>query len=374
MRVINHLADFSSLGGVQSYIYGLCNKFPENYCIYNSGSEVLDIYRNKSIEYKKLFSFKFFFNRTREIFIVHNLILSKKWILIYFLLRIKGCEVIYHEHGSAWSNPQKNKDRYNKRIIKYKKIIVNSDATKYLLNNFYKVDTNLKVLRSPIFIYEEILNNKKNSVDRKVDKTKKDKLIIGYIGRLAFHKNPSFLIALALQLKEKYEEKVELHFVGSGPERNNLQNLCKEKNIDSIFWGRVKDRREGLSKWKYCIVPSIREPLGLIPGEMAIQNILTFSSKVDGLRELYPIDCNYLLIDMKKNKKSDNSNIQFLPKYNDFGYNYYPNVSQCVEKIINLNKNHDKYIELLIKHRNFIKKNFDISKHSEELREFVFKS
>ena len=52
--IINHIADFSSLGGVQSYIYGLCNKFPENYFIYNSGTEVLDIYKSKSIKFKKI--------------------------------------------------------------------------------------------------------------------------------------------------------------------------------------------------------------------------------------------------------------------------------------------------------------------------------
>ena len=137
--IINHIADFSSLGGVQSYIYGLCNKFPESYCIYNIGNEVLDIYKNKSIKYQNLFSLKFLLSRNKKVFVAHNLILSKKWMMIYFLLKIKGCQVIYHEHGTAWSNPRKNKDRYKKRINKYNKIIVNSEATRHLLKNFYKI-------------------------------------------------------------------------------------------------------------------------------------------------------------------------------------------------------------------------------------------
>ena len=369
--IINHLADFSSLGGVQSYIYGLCNKFPENYCIYNTGGEVLDIYKNKSIEYKKLFSLKFLFSRNKKVFVIHNIILSKKWILIFFLLKIKGSQVIYHEHGTAWSNPRKNKVRYNKRIIKYNKIIVNSEATKYLLHNFYKIDKNLKVLKSPIFIYEKIFD-KKNLIGRNIKESKNDKLIIGYIGRLEAHKNPFFLIEIALRIKEKYNKSIKLHFVGSGPERSKLQKYCKEKNIDSVFWGRVKDRRKALSDWKFCIVPSIREPLGLIPGEMALENILTLSSKVDGLQELYPKECNYLLIDMIKDKNGFNSNIQFLPEYNDFSENYYPDISQCTEKIMNLNNNDTEYIKLIQKHKNFIKKNFDISKHSKELTNFIY--
>ena len=47
MKVINHIADFSSLGGVQSYLYGLNNKFPKEYQLYNISNKILDIYDNK---------------------------------------------------------------------------------------------------------------------------------------------------------------------------------------------------------------------------------------------------------------------------------------------------------------------------------------
>lgn len=373
MQIINHVADFSSLGGVQSYIYGLCNKYPKSYRIYNSGSEVLDIYKNNSIEYKKLFSLKFLFSSGKQIFILHNLILSKKWIFIFLLLKIKRNRIIYHEHGTAWSNPKKNKSKYIKRLLKIDSVIVNSNATKYLINSFYKAHNRLIVLRSPIFIYENIFDAK-DLVRKNNQRKKASRLKIGFIGRLALHKNPLFLIELALLLKEKYEETVELQFVGSGPERKSLQIYCKEKKIDAKFWGRVQDRREVLSDWEYCIVPSIREPLGLIPGEMALQNILTFSSKVDGLQELYPIDCNYLLIDMKKNNNKNNANIQYLPNKNDFGKNFYPDIKQCAEKIINLKNNKDQYNFLLTKHKEYIENNFDIKNHSRDLRKFIMEN
>ena len=285
-------------------------------------------------------------------------------------MRIKGCQIIYHEHGTAWSNPQKNKDRYKKRITKYKKIIVNSDATKYLLKHFYKVDNYLKVLRSPVFIYEDLIYDKV-IFKLKIKKNRNDKIIIGYIGRLDSHKNPNFLIELTYHLKEKYHKSIELHFVGSGPEKENLQKICKEKKLILFFGEELKTEEGSYLNGIFCIVPSIREPLGLIPGEMALQNILTLSSKVDGLQELYPKECNYLLIDMKKNKKSNNSNIQFLPKHNEFGKNFFPDVDQCAAKIINLNKDIFQYSDLIKKHKIFIKKNFDILKHSEKLKDLL---
>ena len=58
MNKINHIADFSSLGGVQTYLYSLKKSYPNNYSLYNLGNNVLDIYReNKVHEFKNIFSF-----------------------------------------------------------------------------------------------------------------------------------------------------------------------------------------------------------------------------------------------------------------------------------------------------------------------------
>ncbi len=373
MNVINHIADFSSLGGVQSYLYGLNNKFPKEYKLYNISNKILDIYNNKTnlVDYKKLFSFRFLLSKNKQIFIVHNLILSKKWLFIYYLLKIKGCNIIYHEHGIAWHDPIKNKKKYIKRISKVNKIIVNSKATCKLLEDYYDISKSIKIMRSPIFIYEELLKEKTNEIfDLKNKKQKK--LKIGFIGRLSTHKNPIFLIEVALILKEKYKKDIELNFVGSGPLRNELEIICKKNNLNAFFFGRILNRREVISEWEFCIIPSIREPLGLVPGEMALFNTLTFSSKVDGLKEMYPDECSLLLIDMIKNNEVNNPNIQYLPQFHKFDKNFYPDKEQCVKKIIKLNKDKNLYKSLLEKHKTFIKTKFDISRHSHELASFAF--
>jgi len=373
MNVINHIADFASLGGVQSYLYGLNNKFPKEYRLYNVSNKILDIYNNKSnlVDYKKLFSFRFLLSKNKQIFIVHNLILSKKWLFIYYLLKIKGCKIIYHEHGTAWYDPKKNKKKYIKRISKVNKIIVNSKATCKLLQDFYDITKSIKILRSPIFIYEELFKEKTNEIFEFKNKKQKN-LKIGFIGRLSPHKNPNFLIEVALILKEKYKKNIELNFVGSGPLKKELEVICKKKNLNAIFLGRILNRREVISEWDFCIIPSIREPLGLVPGEMALFNTLTFSSKVDGLKEMYPDECNLLLIDMIKNNEVNNPNIQYLPQLHKFDKNFYPDIDQCAKKIIKLNKDKNLYKTLLEKHKTFIKTKFDISLHSHELKSFAF--
>ena len=50
-------------------------------------------------------------------------------------------------------------------------------------------------------------------------------------------------------------------------------------------------------------MPSIREPLGLVQGEMALLNTICLSSDIDGIPEMYPDSCNFLKIKMLKLKK-----------------------------------------------------------------------
>ena len=258
----------------------------------------MDIFKEKngSLKFINIFSLRFILtNFKNQTFIVHNMILSKKWFLIITLLKIKKCKVFYHEHGTAWSSPKKNKLIYKKRISKINKVIVNSNATKLLLEKIYGIKDEIQLLRSPICIYEE-LNKKIKKLEMCSNRKINEVLKIGFIGRLEAHKNPQFLIHLSKNLKENFDIDSRLHFVGSGTAFNSLKRLCLEMKVEAKFHGRVPSRRLICEEWDFCIVPSIREPLGLVPGEMSFFNLLTFSSNVDGLSELYPESCQCLLI------------------------------------------------------------------------------
>ena len=380
MNKINHIADFSSLGGVQTYLYSLKKSYPNNYSLYNLGNNVLDIYKdNKVYKFKNIFSLSTFLTlKKNSIFIVHNLILSKKWIIIKLILKLRNCRIIYHEHGIAWHNPSRDKIKYKKRIEKLEKIIVNSKATKILLESFYKIDNVIKILSSPICIYEELNNAYKIGLCNKEINEPREEIIIGFIGRLEEHKNPQFLIKLAKNLRDKHKKEIQIEFIGSGTIKDNLKSKCISDNIKATFCGRVFSRRDTVKRWDFCIVPSIREPLGLVPGEMALLDTITLSSKVDGLFEMYPSSCNFLLIEMKKNHFDENNllnkkdNYQYLPDKNSLEKGYSPSVEDCVNKINYLLENKEKKDDLLLKHKIFIRENFDISIHSTQLYNYIF--
>ena len=95
---IYHIADFSSLGGVQTYLLSLGKNYPDLHSLLNVGRINIDIfgdYKNKN--FINFFSIKFLFcDMEEKKFIVHNLILSKKWVIIRLILALKKCEIIYH--------------------------------------------------------------------------------------------------------------------------------------------------------------------------------------------------------------------------------------------------------------------------------------
>ena len=118
----------------------------------------------------------------------------------------------------------------------------------------------------------------------------------------------------------------------------------------------------------FCNFPSIREPLGLIQGEMALLNKLCISSNIDGIPELYPPSTNELLINMNKIKNDakaskKNQNYQLINQINKFDFDYYPDIEDCSNKLIRLINNPKLCKSLLRKHQSYIKSNFSIEKH-----------
>ena len=199
---------------------------------------------------------------------------------------------------------------------------------------------------------------------------------MGYIGRLEKHKNPVFLLKTANYLKSNYRLDVEVEFIGSGPEKEYLETFAIKSDVYVKFHGLVKKRSKFIKKWDFVIFPSLREPLGLVQGEMPLLNKLCLSSNIDGIPELYPPSTPELLINMVKNNKdmTDNkscNNYQFINQLNKFDKNYYPDVKDCSIKIIRLINNPNLCKSLLEKHRKFIYKNFSIEKHFSKLNKIL---
>ena len=144
-------------------------------------------------------------------------------------------------------------------------------------------------------------------------------------------------------MRKKHNILVKIEFIGKGPELNKLKKDAYKFDIESEFFGLVKNRRSVVKKWHFAIVPSFREPLGLVQGEMAIMDTLCLSSDIDGIPELYPKDCEFLKIRMIKNKKlaDEFDNFQYCPSLGIFDKGYEPDVKDCSNKIAYLIQNPD---------------------------------
>ena len=133
--MLNHISDFGSLGGVQTYLYSLKRKRPKKINLI-SIRKPLNIYLNKNRQKKEiriLTRIKTIFCLLRNRNICHNLILSNKWPLYVIFLKLFNKKIIYHEHGVAWHNPNRDQKKYLNRIKNIDYLIVNSNATKKLL-------------------------------------------------------------------------------------------------------------------------------------------------------------------------------------------------------------------------------------------------
>lgn len=377
MKQINHLSDFGSLGGVQSYLFGLKIFSKENIALF-SIKKPIDIYNSENKKNKKIKSLLMNCSslfKKKEIFVFHNLILSKIWPILEKSQKFFKKPIIYFEHGTAWHNPEKFLEKYRRRISKVDCIIVNSNATKLLLKNIYGVNKKINVMRSPIYIYE---NNKlnKNNFQENITKNfnRNDIIKLGYLGRLEKHKNPKFLLEIAKYLEEFYYLKIEVDFIGSGSQHKSLEILSREMNVSANFLGVVENRIKHLKYWDFAIFPSTREPLGLVQGEMALMNKLCLSSNIDGIPEVYPSSTPELLIDMIKsdsNKNDLQNNYQFIHQLNKFDNNFYPDMQDCARKIIKLIENPKLYDTLLKKYKKFLYANFSIENHNKELNKVL---
>lgn len=95
----------------------------------------------------------------------------------------------------------------------------------------------------------------------------KNKYKIITVGKLIKQKRIDFIIEAIKKLSNKYSN-LSLTIIGEGPEKNNLENLCKELEINQKveFLGQI-DNSEVLSqmqKSNIFILPSINEGFGIV--------------------------------------------------------------------------------------------------------------
>lgn len=184
-------------------------------------------------------------------------------------------QIVYYEHGASWIESKNSPCRaYLKSMDK---IIANSHAAKRLLELKWGIESPIVVLENPL---KSDIPTAKEA--KKFPTTRP--LHLGYIGRLI----PLKGISLLLHAIRGLPFPVTLSIAGDGDEKEHLQQEAKRLQIDSFvhFIGCIQDVHQFYSKIDILIVPSIREPLGLVAQEAALCGCPVIASLVDGLPEV----------------------------------------------------------------------------------------
>ena len=291
MRKVIHLISLTGrMGGVQQ-AFSFYFKFAQNHSNFKhyifSKNNIdkkwgkFNNFFNIKYSFLRLFYYLFFQN---SIFYLHNKLSSKS--ISYLLKFLPSKRIIYHEHGLAWTHKTKHEiKRYQINANLTKKIIVNSIATKNLLIKKFKIKEDKLTLA--------YYGYRVPKITKKIFKNKNKKIYVGFIGRFEIFKGVHSLISAANLLKNK---NIEFHIGGDGYLAEELKKIANG-NKKIKFKGEILNPINFIKKLDILVVPSIREPLGLINIEAGLCKVPVIASNVDGIPEVIRNNYSGILID-----------------------------------------------------------------------------
>jgi glycosyltransferase involved in cell wall biosynthesis len=183
---------------------------------------------------------------------------------------------IHYEHGTSWyEHPI---DDAMKILERADKIIAASFAAKRMLE--------LKWFKAPQAKIVVNRNALPTSRTQTGPRSTNEFLHIGFAGRFHPVKAPWTVVETTAALV-KNGTKVHAFFAGKGQLLEETKKLAQDLNVSQhcSFLGLVSDMPAFYRKLDYLIVPSIREPFGLVPVEAMAQRCIPIVCNVDGLVE-----------------------------------------------------------------------------------------
>ncbi|MDR1056215.1 MAG: glycosyltransferase [Prevotellaceae bacterium] len=212
--------------------------------------------------------------------IVHLSINTLSYSELIFEALKHGCKVIVHSHSSnnAGSRITMILHKINKFLLRDKpitRIAVSKIAGQWLFGK-----------HKPFSVYPNGVNTDKFSFDliareliRKEYNIKKDEILIGHIGHLAYPKNQSFLIKIMFKLLN-INKNYKLMLVGDGADKKNLIALAQKFEIEDsiIFAGAQTHTNNFYCAFDIFAFPSFFEGFGNVVLEAQVSGLPTIVS------------------------------------------------------------------------------------------------
>ena len=183
---------------------------------------------------------------------------------------------IHYEHGTCWYEHPRGEAL--EILERADAIIAASYAAKRMLELRW-----FKEPRDKIVVNRNALPESRAQIGQR---KKNEILQIGFAGRFHPVKAPWSVVETLSELLNA-GQRVRASFAGQGQLLNATKKLAQDMNViqHCTFLGLVRDMPDFFRKLDYLIVPSIREPFGLVPLEAMSQGCIPIVCNVDGLVE-----------------------------------------------------------------------------------------
>lgn len=195
---------------------------------------------------------------------------------------------LYYEHGASWNISQT--PQYKQFFESCQGAICVSEAAKYMLEQKISPTFPIQILPNPLRPDITIAQQPKTVSNQP--------LRLGFVGRLLPIKAPAIALFTLHELMQKHAIDAKLTLVGSGKEKSFLLDQAKALNIQSKvqFLDNVQHLERFYDETDILLVPSIREPLGLVALEASARGVPIVATCVDGLAESVQQGVSGLLI------------------------------------------------------------------------------
>lgn len=188
-------------------------------------------------------------------------------------------QLVHYEHGAAWDCDQKRGINFLRSVDR---VVCASRAAKRIIEERWAYKGDIRIQKNVLL--PSVLEGYHPRFRKQ--NTNSNTFVLGAAGRLVPVKGFYTLLPLIDELKNRGFE-VNLLIAGDGPEKNALIQKAKKLNLQRIvhFLGAVNKMSDFYSQIDMLIIPSLREPFGLVSLEAAAHGIPVVASRIDGLPE-----------------------------------------------------------------------------------------
>jgi glycosyltransferase involved in cell wall biosynthesis len=301
---ILHIANLSSLGGVQTIVMNLINKPVKQFQYFVfSPQKINNLWLDKLVNCNVIFadgSSNKDWEKALALFTAKNKIdlahLHYPWRKAKYELKKSNIKIIIeHDHGASWQRSPfqicKDKIRNDRKLVNG--VIAVSDSSYYMLTK--RLGYNPQQVKR---IYNGI-NFDQLKVTETIPKPP-GKKIVTTISRLVTLKSIDSLIK-AIPLIIKKRNDVEFWIVGDGPLRDELERLANQLNVQSHikFWGNQTNVSNYLAVSDLFVLPTLKEPLGTVLIEAGYFSLPLIATNIDGNSEIIIDDETGILLETK---------------------------------------------------------------------------